>query len=82
MLTLYVIFWGVGIWQGTASGGPADHAFRLFRAFVIYALATRWSDFQTIVYNALNAGPSAIGNSLLILLRHKRRGKFLRRDAV
>src|SRR5579863_8443243 len=42
MLTLYVIFWGVGIWQGTASGGPADHAFRLFRAFVIYALATSW----------------------------------------
>ena len=27
-----VIFWGVGIWQGTATGGPADHAFRLFRA--------------------------------------------------
>ncbi len=65
MLTLYVIFWGVGLWQGTASGGPADHAFRLFRAFVIYALATRWSDFQTLIYNALNAGPSAIGNSLL-----------------
>jgi len=65
MLTLYVIFWGVGIWQGTASGGPADHAFRLFRAFVIYALATSWSDFQTLAYNALNSGPSAIGNSLL-----------------
>ena len=31
LLTLYVIFWGIGIWQGTASGGPADHAFRLFR---------------------------------------------------
>ena len=40
MLTLYVIFWGVGIWQGTATGGPADHAFRLFRAFLIYTLAT------------------------------------------
>ena len=35
LLTLYVIFWGIGIWQGTATGGPADHAFRLFRAFVI-----------------------------------------------
>lgn len=65
MLTLYVIFWGVGIWQGTATGGPADHAFRLFRAFLIYALATSWSDFQTFAYNALNQGPSAIGNTLL-----------------
>ncbi len=65
LLTLYVIFWGVGIWQGTASGGPADHALRLFRAFVIYALATSWSDFQTLAYNALNNGPSAIGNALL-----------------
>ncbi|MGA0564773.1 type IV secretion system protein [Ancylobacter sp. VNQ12] len=65
LLTLYVIFWGVGIWQGTATGGPADHAFRLFRAFVIYTLATSWGDFQTLVYNALNNGPSAIGNALL-----------------
>ena len=32
MLSLYVIIWGVGIWQGTATGGPADHAFKLFRA--------------------------------------------------
>lgn len=65
MLTLYVIFWGVGIWQGTATGGPTDHAFRLFRAFLIYTLATSWSDFQTFAYNALNQGPSAIGNTLL-----------------
>ena len=65
MLTLYVIFWGIGIWQGTATGGPADHAFRLFRAFVIYTLATRWSDFQTFAYNGLNNGPTAIGNALL-----------------
>jgi len=65
LLTLYVIFWGVGIWQGTATGGPADHAFRLFRAVLIYAMATKWGDFQTLVYNALNEGPSAIGNALL-----------------
>lgn len=65
LLTLYVIFWGVGIWQGTATGGPADHAFRLFRAFLIYAMATSWGDFQTFAYNAMNSGPSAIGNALL-----------------
>lgn len=65
MLTLYVIFWGIGIWQGTATGGPADHAFRLLRAFIIYTLATRWSDFQTFAYNGLNNGPTAIGNALL-----------------
>lgn len=65
MLTLYVILWGVGIWQGTATGGPSDHAFRLFRAFIIYTLATGWGDFQTLVYNAMNSGPSAIGNALL-----------------
>lgn len=65
LLTLYVIVWGIGIWQGTASGGPADHAFRLFRAFLIYALATGWNDFQTFAYNGMNQGPSAIGNALL-----------------
>ncbi|MCP9629985.1 type IV secretion system protein [Rhodopseudomonas palustris] len=65
LLTLYVIFWGVGIWQGTASGGPSDHAFRLFRAVMIYVLATRWGEFQTFVYTVLNDGPSAIGNALL-----------------
>lgn len=65
MLTLYVILWGVGIWQGTATGGPSDHAFRLFRAFIIYTLATSWSDFQTLVYHTMNRGPSAIGNALL-----------------
>jgi type IV secretion system protein VirB6 len=65
LLTLYVIFWGVGIWQGTATGGPADHAFRLFRAMLIYAMATKWGDFQTLAYNFLNDGPSAIGNTLL-----------------
>jgi type IV secretion system protein VirB6 len=65
LLTLYVIFWGVGIWQGTATGGPADHAFRLFRAVLIYTMATKWGDFQTLAYNFLNDGPSAIGNALL-----------------
>lgn len=65
LLTLYVIVWGIGIWQGTVSGGPADHAFRLFRAFLIYALATGWNDFQTFAYNGMNQGPSAIGNALL-----------------
>jgi type IV secretion system protein VirB6 len=65
LLTLYVIFWGVGIWQGTATGGPADHAFRLLRAMLIYAMATKWGDFQTLAYNFLNDGPSAIGNALL-----------------
>lgn len=64
-LTLYVIVWGVGIWQGTATGGPVDHAFRLLRAFLIYALATSWNDFQTFVYGFLNQGPSALGNALL-----------------
>lgn len=65
LLTLYVIAWGIGIWQGTSTGGPADHAFRLFRAVLIYALATRWGDFQVLVYRFMNDGPSAIGNSLL-----------------
>ncbi len=65
LLTLYVIVWGIGIWQGTATGGPTDHAFRLFRAFLIYALATSWADFQTFAYKFLNDGPSAIGNALL-----------------
>lgn len=69
MLSLYVIVWGIGIWQGTATGGPSDHAFRLFRAFLIYTLATQWGEFQSLVYAAMNEGPAAIGNSLLNAVR-------------
>lgn len=69
MLSLYVISWGIGIWQGTATGGPSDHAFRLFRAFLIYTLATQWGEFQSLVYTAMNEGPVAIGNSLLNAVR-------------
>lgn len=70
MLSLYVIIWGIGIWQGTATGGPSDHAFRLFRAFLIYTLATQWGEFQSLVYAAMNEGPAAIGNSLLNAVRN------------
>jgi type IV secretion system protein VirB6 len=65
LLTLYVIFWGFGIWLGTARGGPLETIFRLFRAFAIYTMATSWSDFQLFVYDFFNATPSAIGNSML-----------------
>lgn len=65
LLTLYVIFWGIGIWAGTATGRPSDHAYRLLRAFMIYAMATSWGDFQIYVYDVMNDAPSAIGNSLL-----------------
>jgi type IV secretion system protein VirB6 len=65
MLTAYVIFWGYGIWAGTATGTATDAVFRLFRAFVIYTIATSWSDFTALIYTAFNDGPSAIGNQLL-----------------
>ncbi|MGX5844788.1 type IV secretion system protein [Mesorhizobium sp. ArgA1] len=65
MLTLYVIFWAVSIWQGTSTGSGKEMVWRLFRAFVIYALATSWADFQKYAYTFANETPSAIGNSLL-----------------
>ncbi|MER9058319.1 type IV secretion system protein [Mesorhizobium sp. M0910] len=65
MLTLYVIFWAISIWQGTSTGSGKEMIWRLFRAFVIYALATSWGDFQTYAYSFANGTPSAIGNSLL-----------------
>ena len=65
ILILYVIFWAFGVWSGTATGSATDAAFRLFRAFVIYTLATSWNDFVTFAYTLLNTAPSAIGNALL-----------------
>ncbi len=65
LLILYVIFWAFGVWSGTATGSATDAAFRLFRAFVIYTLATSWSDFVSFAYTLFNDGPSAIGNRLL-----------------
>jgi type IV secretion system protein VirB6 len=82
MLTLYVIFWGVGIWQGTAKGGPSDHAFRLFRAFAIYAMATGWADFQVLVYRFMNEGPSAIGNAMLTTVSANATGNMANLNSV
>lgn len=65
LLTLYVIFWAISIWQGTSQGTLGEAIFRLFRAFVIYTLATSWGDFQKYVYTFANETPSSIGNSLL-----------------
>lgn len=65
LLTLYVIFWGFGLWFGTARGGPLEAAFRLFRVFLIYTMATSWSDFQVFAYGFFNDTPSAIGNAML-----------------
>jgi type IV secretion system protein VirB6 len=65
LLTLYVIFWGIGIWAGSAQGSVTEQVFRLFRVFVIYTLATSWGDFQTYIYDASQALPGAIGNALL-----------------
>ena len=65
LLIAYVILWGFGIWSGTATGTATDAAFRLFRAFVIYTLATSWSDFTSFAYTLFNDGPAAIGNRLL-----------------
>jgi type IV secretion system protein VirB6 len=67
LLILYVVFWAFGVWSGTATGSATDAAFRLFRAFVIYTLATSWSDFVSFAYTAFNDGPSAIGNRLLAI---------------
>ena len=65
ILTLYVIVWGFGLWFGTARGGPLEAAFRLFRVFLIYTMATSWSDFQAFAYSFFNDTPSAIGNAML-----------------
>lgn len=67
LLVAYVILWGVGVWSGTATGSATDAAFRLFRAFTIYTLATSWSDFVSFAYTMFNDGPTAIGNRLLMV---------------
>ncbi|MGL4528735.1 MAG: type IV secretion system protein [Aestuariivirga sp.] len=65
LTALYVILWGYQIWAGRASGGPAEHAWRLLRVFIIYALAVFWGEFQTFVYKAATEMPRAIGNIVI-----------------
>ena len=64
LLILYVIFWAFGVWSGTATGSATDAAFRLFRAFVIYTLATSWSDFVSFAYTLFNDGPPPLAIAL------------------
>ncbi|MFD2029488.1 type IV secretion system protein [Ancylobacter dichloromethanicus] len=65
LLTLYVIFWG---WASGRAQRPAGRR-TMHSASFAPSSSTRWrparGDFQTLVYNALNNGPSAIGNALL-----------------
>ena len=63
LLTLYIIFWGVSIWWGTAKGSVTEQVYRLFRVFVIYTLATSWADFQSLIYEFSQSLPAAIGNA-------------------
>lgn len=65
LLILYVTFWGVSLWAGTAKGSVVEMTYRLFRVFVIYTLATKWGDFQTYVYASVQALPTAISEGLL-----------------
>ena len=74
LLTLYLIFWGVSIWWGSAKGSVTDQVYRLFRVFVIYTLATSWADFQSLVYDFSQALPSAIGNALLVVVSQNATG--------
>jgi type IV secretion system protein VirB6 len=74
LLTLYIIFWGVSIWWGSAKGTVTDQVYRLFRVFVIYTLATSWADFQSLVYDFSQELPSAIGNALLVVVSQNATG--------
>ena len=64
-LVLFVILWGYQFWTGRSEASASGMAIRLFRAFVIYTLATSWGDFQTFVYTVANDTPTAIGNVII-----------------
>jgi type IV secretion system protein VirB6 len=74
LMTIYVIFWGLSIWWGIAKASVVEQFYRLFRMFVIYTLATSWGDFQTLIYDFTQALPSAIGNSLLVVVSQNATG--------
>jgi type IV secretion system protein VirB6 len=65
LLVIYVIFYGVSIWSGTARGSVVEMTYKLFRVFVIYSLAVWWGDFQQFIYDGLQAIPLAVSNTLL-----------------
>ena len=65
MLTLYVVLWGYSIWAGTAQGSPTEICWRLFRVFIIYTMALKWAEFQTLAYNFINDAPESIGRAML-----------------
>ena len=65
MLTLYLVLWGYSIWAGTAQGSPTEICWRLFRVFIIYTMALKWAEFQTLAYNFINDAPESIGRAML-----------------
>jgi type IV secretion system protein VirB6 len=64
-LTLYVVHYGISVWNGSADGSVKEATLRLVRVAVIYTLATKWAEFQTFVFDIIDKGPDALGEAML-----------------
>jgi type IV secretion system protein VirB6 len=64
-LTLYVVHYGISVWNGSADGSVKEATLRLVRVAVIYTLATKWAEFQNFVFDIIDKGPDALGEAML-----------------
>ena len=60
LLTLYVIFWGIGIWQGTSTGGDREMVPYLARAAVAVGVAAVFMETHQDPGNAPSDGPNMV----------------------
>lgn len=60
-----VLFYGVQLFMGTSRLSVAEIIGRLLRVFIILALASSWSTFNSLAYDWLTKVPEAAGRAIL-----------------
>ncbi|SDR63424.1 type IV secretion system protein VirB6 [Rhizobiales bacterium GAS113] len=63
-LTIYIAFWGLELMFGRSALTAEQIFTRVVRFMLIYALAFRWSDFQTIVVSTLSQATDIVGQAV------------------
>lgn len=69
ILLLYVVWWGYDILRGRSSAMPLELAERLGRVVFVYAVATRWDVFATLIFEVVTKTPENLGNLIVDTIR-------------
>jgi type IV secretion system protein VirB6 len=65
MLVIYVAYYGLQLFLGTARIGVGEIVGRLARMMIILALVSSWTNFNNLFYHWINDTPEDVGRAIL-----------------